>query len=57
MMYKQQYQGNVHLLATDAMEVCLDASPTRKLASKEIKRGSFSPCKWDTNQVHLVRNF
>ncbi|KAG5522013.1 hypothetical protein RHGRI_034282 [Rhododendron griersonianum] len=56
MMYKQQYQGNVHLLATDAMEVCLDASPTRKLASKEIKRGSFSPCKWDTNQMWELSN-
>ncbi|KAI8528119.1 hypothetical protein RHMOL_Rhmol12G0126500 [Rhododendron molle] len=42
--------------AKDAMEVCLDASPTRKLASKEIKRGSFSPCKWDTNQMWELSN-
>ncbi|THG01101.1 hypothetical protein TEA_019541 [Camellia sinensis var. sinensis] len=54
MMYKQQYQGKLHLLATDSMEFCLDASPKRKRTSKEFKRGSFSPCKRDTNQLMLV---
>jgi hypothetical protein len=56
MMYKRQYRGSIHFLATDAMEVCLDGSPIRKLTSNEFKRGSFSPCKWDTNQMWELRN-
>lgn len=56
MMYKRQYQGSIHLLVTYAMEVCLDGSPIRKLTSNEFKRGSFSPCKWDTNQMWELRN-
>ncbi|KAA8529650.1 hypothetical protein F0562_034250 [Nyssa sinensis] len=51
MMHKQQYRGKLHLLATDTMDFCLDASPKRKLTSKEFKRGSFSPCRWDANQM------
>ncbi|KAJ7945458.1 Alpha-galactosidase [Quillaja saponaria] len=50
-IYKQEYLGKHHLLATDRKEFCLDASPTRKLTSKEFKRDSFSPCRWDTNQM------
>ncbi|XWS69101.1 hypothetical protein CRYUN_Cryun04dG0150400 [Craigia yunnanensis] len=45
MIYKQQYQGRLHLLASDGMELCLDASPRRRLTSKEFGGGSFSPCK------------
>ncbi|CAL5349802.1 unnamed protein product [Camellia sinensis] len=56
MMYKQQYQGKLHLLATDSMEFCLDASPKRKRTSKEFKRGSFSPCKRDTNQMWELKH-
>ncbi|PSS04579.1 Alpha-galactosidase [Actinidia chinensis var. chinensis] len=55
MTYVKQYQGKLRLLATDAMEFCLGASPKWKLTSKEFKRGSFSPCKWDTNQMWELR--
>ncbi|OMO60281.1 Glycoside hydrolase, clan GH-D [Corchorus capsularis] len=50
-IYMQQYQGTLHLLASDGMELCLDASPRRRLTSKEYGGGSFSPCKWDANQI------
>ncbi|KAL6983789.1 hypothetical protein U1Q18_017164 [Sarracenia purpurea var. burkii] len=56
MMYRQQYQAKFHLLAIDTVESCLDASPKTKLTSEELKRGSFSPCKWDTNQVCFVHD-
>lgn len=51
MSYKQLYQGKHHLLASKGVEVCLDASPKRKLTSKELRRGSFSKCKRDANQM------
>ncbi|KAL4278498.1 hypothetical protein GQ457_03G008500 [Hibiscus cannabinus] len=51
MIYKQQYEGTLHLLASDGMEICLDGSPRRRLTSKEFAGGSFSPCKWDANQM------
>ncbi|EOY00670.1 Melibiase family protein [Theobroma cacao] len=51
MIYRQQYQGTLHLLASDERELCLDASPRRRLTSKEFGGGSFSPCKWDANQM------
>ncbi|KAK8529364.1 hypothetical protein V6N13_102287 [Hibiscus sabdariffa] len=51
MIYKQQYQGTLHLLASDGMELCLDASPRKRLTSKEFGGGSFSHCKWDANQM------
>ncbi|ESR51470.1 alpha-galactosidase [Citrus sinensis] len=51
MIYKQQYQGKVHLLASKGVGVCLDASPKWKLTSKELRRGSFSKCKRDANQM------
>lgn len=53
-MYKQQYQGKVNLLARDREDMCLHGSPKRKLTSKELKRGFFSPCGWDANQVTRV---
>lgn len=56
MSYKQLYQGKHHLLASKGVEVCLDASPKRKLTSKELRRGSFSKCKRDANQVPLIAN-
>lgn len=57
MIYRQQYQGTLHLLASDERELCLDASPRRRLTSKEFGGGSFSPCKWDANQVLSVSKF
>ncbi|XP_021901280.1 probable alpha-galactosidase D isoform X2 [Carica papaya] len=42
-----KYQGKLHLLASDRRDFCLDASPKRK----EFKRGSFSPCRLDENQM------
>lgn len=50
-MYREDHQGKHHLVATDKMKFCLDASPKKKLTSKEFKRGTFSPCRWDANQV------
>ncbi|KAJ4710990.1 Alpha-galactosidase [Melia azedarach] len=50
-IYEQQYQRKLHLLATEGMEVCLEASPKRKLTSNEFKRGSFSKCRGDANQM------
>ncbi|PPS14631.1 hypothetical protein GOBAR_AA05951 [Gossypium barbadense] len=51
MIYKKQYEGKLHLLESDGMELCLDGSPRRRLTSKEFGGGSFSPCKWDANQM------
>lgn len=51
LIHKEQYQGKLHLLATDQTEFCLHASPKRKVNSKESRRDSFSPCTWDTNQM------
>ncbi|TQD92561.1 hypothetical protein C1H46_021813 [Malus baccata] len=48
---KQQYQGKVNLLANDGTDRCLHASPKQKLTSKDVKRGFFSPCRWDANQM------
>ncbi|XP_052205273.1 alpha-galactosidase mel1 [Diospyros lotus] len=56
MMYEHQYQGKFHLLAADTMDFCFSGSPKRKLTSKEFRRGSFSPCKWDTNQMWELRH-
>ncbi|CAK9136012.1 unnamed protein product [Ilex paraguariensis] len=50
-MHTLQNQGKFHLHATDTMEFCLHASPKQKLTSKEFKRGSFSPCRWEANQM------
>ena len=50
-------QGELHLLASDGMEFCLDASPRKKRTSKEFKSGSFSPCRSDANQVSLHSQF
>ncbi|KAK4429763.1 putative alpha-galactosidase [Sesamum alatum] len=49
--YKNHYDGKVHLLATKTTESCLGASRNQKLTSKESKRGSYSPCGWDANQM------
>ncbi|XP_042496030.1 uncharacterized protein LOC122075167 isoform X2 [Macadamia integrifolia] len=50
-IYKKQYQGNFHLLTTDTMDFCLDASSTRKLTSKELQTCSLSRCRWNSNQM------
>nr|XP_034909903.1 uncharacterized protein LOC118045394 isoform X2 [Populus alba] len=49
-------QGELHLLASDGMEFCLDASPRKKRTSKEFKSGSFSPCRSDANQMWELSN-
>lgn len=48
---KHQYQGKVNLLASNGTDRCLHASPKRKVTSKDVKRGFFSPCRWDANQM------
>ena len=53
-MYQEDYRGKHQLAAINRMEFCLDASPKRKLTSKEVKRGTFSPCRWDANQACCV---
>ncbi|XP_019464188.1 PREDICTED: uncharacterized protein LOC109362678 isoform X2 [Lupinus angustifolius] len=50
-IYQEGHQGKHHLVDTNRMKFCLDASPKRKLTSKEFKRGTFSPCRWDANQM------
>ncbi|MED6168264.1 hypothetical protein PIB30_010325 [Stylosanthes scabra] len=49
--HHEDYQDKHHLVATNNMKFCLDASPKQKLTSKEFKRGTFSPCTWDANQM------
>ncbi|GMH01553.1 hypothetical protein Nepgr_003392 [Nepenthes gracilis] len=48
---KTRHEGQTHLLASTMASICLDASPKQKLTSKEFKRGSLSPCRWDANQM------
>ncbi|KAK6139188.1 hypothetical protein DH2020_027067 [Rehmannia glutinosa] len=61
--YKRHFDGKVHLLVTNHLsktnltEACLGASPNQKLTSKELKRGSLSPCGLDANQMwELTQN-
>ncbi|CAK7332521.1 unnamed protein product [Dovyalis caffra] len=49
-------QGKLNLLARDGMEFCLDASPRQRRTSKELKSGSFSPCRSDANQMWELNN-
>ncbi|KAG6764701.1 hypothetical protein POTOM_032182 [Populus tomentosa] len=49
-------QGELHLLASDGMEFCLDASSRQKRTSKELKSSSFSPCRSDANQMWELNN-
>ncbi|KAF5741108.1 hypothetical protein HS088_TW10G00103 [Tripterygium wilfordii] len=55
-IFRQQYEGKIHLSLNDGMEFCLDASPQRKLGAKDFKRGSFSPCSLDANQMWELKN-
>lgn len=55
-IYKTRYQGTLHLLASDGMDLCLDASPRKRLTSKDFAGASFSPCKGDANQVLFFVN-
>ncbi|KAJ6323626.1 hypothetical protein OIU76_011009 [Salix suchowensis] len=49
-------EGELHLFASDGMEFCLDASPRHKRTSRELKSGSFSPCRSDANQMWELNN-
>ncbi|KAF8015651.1 hypothetical protein BT93_H1237 [Corymbia citriodora subsp. variegata] len=49
--YRSQYQGALHLLPSEDMRFCLDASPKYKITSSEFARGSFSPCTANANQM------
>ncbi|KAJ9169452.1 hypothetical protein P3X46_017649 [Hevea brasiliensis] len=42
--------------SSDGLEFCLDASARHKLTSKELKSRSFSPCRWDANQMWELKN-
>ncbi|KAI9117048.1 hypothetical protein K1719_012047 [Acacia pycnantha] len=48
---QEDYRRKHHLVAANTKQLCLEASPKRKLTSKELKRGSFSTCRWDANQM------
>ncbi|WJX39646.1 hypothetical protein P8452_27168 [Trifolium repens] len=48
---ENMYQDYHHLVAANRIKFCLDVSPKRKLTSKEFKRGTFSPCRRDSNQL------
>ncbi|XP_048136781.1 uncharacterized protein LOC115751348 isoform X3 [Rhodamnia argentea] len=50
-MYGSQYQGILHLLASENADICLNASPRRKITSSEFTRGSFSHCTRNANQM------
>ncbi|KAL6547419.1 hypothetical protein OROMI_023140 [Orobanche minor] len=52
----RSYDGKVHLLHTKTTEACLGASPSQRLTSKETKRGSFSPCGLDANQLWELKH-
>ncbi|KAM7269004.1 hypothetical protein ACFE04_024501 [Oxalis oulophora] len=49
-LYNRHYPGKLHLVSNDESNFCLDASPQKKLTSKDVNRISFTPCRWDTNQ-------
>ncbi|KAJ6431083.1 hypothetical protein OIU84_018556 [Salix udensis] len=49
-------EGELRLFANDGMEFCLDASPRHKRTSRELKSGSFSPCRSDANQMWELNN-
>ncbi|WJX53420.1 hypothetical protein P8452_39414 [Trifolium repens] len=55
-MHQEDYRGKHQLFATDQMRFCLDGSPKRKVTSKELKRGSFSPCRMDSNQIWELKS-
>ncbi|RHN42854.1 putative alpha-galactosidase [Medicago truncatula] len=49
--HQEDYRGKHHLVATNQMRFCLDGSSKRKVTSKEFNKGTFSPCRLDTNQI------
>ncbi|XP_031403064.1 uncharacterized protein LOC116212539 [Punica granatum] len=44
-------QSKLQLSASCSMDICLDASPKQRLTAREIKRGTFSRCRWEANQM------
>ncbi|PNX71395.1 alpha-galactosidase 1-like protein [Trifolium pratense] len=48
---ENMYHDYHHLVAANRIKFCLDVSPKLKLTSKEFKRGTFSPCRRDSNQL------
>ncbi|XP_054821332.1 uncharacterized protein LOC129320140 isoform X2 [Prosopis cineraria] len=50
-IYQEDYGGKHHLVAINRMKFCLDGSPKRKLTSREVNLGTFSPCRRDANQI------
>ncbi|EPS68784.1 hypothetical protein M569_05984, partial [Genlisea aurea] len=53
-LYKRMGEERIHklqLLETSVTNSCLVASPNKKLDSEHTKRGWFSPCKSDLNQM------
>lgn len=50
-MQDKRSHGKFRLLATEGTDFCLGASASRKLTSKEFRRGSFSPCRLHANQM------
>ncbi|KAJ8758856.1 hypothetical protein K2173_002635 [Erythroxylum novogranatense] len=52
-IYKQE---KLNLFASDGLEFCLDASPRTKKTARGLKGSSFSPCRWDANQMWKLTN-
>ncbi|KAL2343109.1 hypothetical protein Fmac_004394 [Flemingia macrophylla] len=50
-MYQEDYRGKHQLVAPDRMNFCLNGSPKQRVTSNEFKRGTFSPCRRDSNQI------
>lgn len=51
MTCREECEAKLHLRATKTREFCLGASSNQRLTSKEYKRGAFSPCRLEANQV------
>ncbi|WJX53421.1 hypothetical protein P8452_39415 [Trifolium repens] len=49
--YQEEYRGKHQLFSANQMRLCLDGSSKQNVTSKEFRRGSFSPCKMDSNQI------
>ncbi|KAI5658367.1 hypothetical protein M9H77_27160 [Catharanthus roseus] len=56
MTCREECEAKLHLRATKTREFCLGASSNQRLTSKEYKRGAFSPCRLEANQMWELNN-
>ncbi|MQL88373.1 hypothetical protein Taro_020930 [Colocasia esculenta] len=50
-IYKERYEGNLHLFLKERAGTCMDASSNTKITSSVAKSSFMSPCKWSANQM------